>query len=407
MRILMISPINFYPPIAGDRVRITKVYQGLSEENEVTLVYPFRSGIDKSKIKDYDNSQVIPVESPNLKLGKKILALFSPWPYHTSLFFSEGIARKVNELINSGGYELIYCHFIHTLLYIKGFDIPIILDQHNVDRVYWKRKVVYYKSQKNYFGYIITLFNLWKTIQYERRMLPNLTAIVSVSENDLLITKEYAKLYVPNFLLGFNGVDINHYKKNVLSYSKTVVLGFLGSLDLNLNQDAVLILIKELLPRIRVKLPEYNISVLIIGKDPPKSITRLASKNVQVTGTVPDVLVELQKVDILVLPLRHGAGTKLRVFEAMSTGVCIVGSELAFYGIDGLIPNKHAIIAESLDDFVNATCFLVENFDERLRISNAARKLVEEKYNWDSITSNLSSELNRIVEMNNALHNNS
>ena len=142
-------------------------------------------------------------------------------------------------------------------------------------------------------------------------------------------------------------------------------------------------------------------NTLIIGRNPPRKLANIAadaSKNITVTGTVDDVLPYLHQVDILVLPLRSGAGTKLRVLEGMATGICVIGTEQALMGIDGLVRDKHAFQCETVEEFVETICTLSHSADRRRAIGSNARNLVIRHYQWTSITHELATQLSHYLK---------
>lgn len=409
MHILMISPIPIFPTNVGDRVRIWQLAKGLATYFELTLLLPTDEQTKNwhSLVTGHDipNLSILPVESRPHHALKRLRSLLSSWPYHVALRYREALAQSVKELVSKHTYHLIYCHQIYTLPYlVAGSSIPAILDQHNVDRMYWQRQVDAHQNSP-ILKWIIRR-NLEKTIRFEMNMLPLVSGIVSVSEADRLETRQYADSLLsskgakrPHFFVAPNGADIEHYRfREPLgtsagreSDSSQLVLGFLGSMDLKLNQDAALTLIQEIYPAVQQQLPDKEVSVLIIGRNPPRQLLDLARQgHITVTGTVPDILPYLHQVDILVLPLQSGAGSKLRVLEAMSAGVCVVGSPLALVGA-GLTTSTR--LANNHEEFVHAICQLAQNPKSRHKMVLEARQLVTERYSWEHITSQLAQKI--------------
>lgn len=146
-------------------------------------------------------------------------------------------------------------------------------------------------------------------------------------------------------------------------------------------------------------MPGIVVSALLIGRNPPSWFqNKLKSdKFVVFTGTVNDVYPWLNKVDILCLPLDQGAGTKLRVLEAMAVGLPIVGNSFAFSGIENILDGKNVLVADDDISFASRICELILNFDMRIRIGHEARKVVETSYDWNIIIKNLSENLKAIV----------
>ncbi|MEM7533960.1 MAG: glycosyltransferase [Chloroflexota bacterium] len=404
----MISPISVSPANAGDKVRIQHIAKGLAQHHNVTFVSPIDdvSNPKEKKQKTYRETIIkketseglfdVPVPiRPSTRI-QQIRSLCARWPYHTALRYRPKITQRVRQLMDENEYDLVYCHLLQTLPYVTNATIPIVLDQQNVDRLYWQRQTANYSTRSAH--YWLSRLNHMKTIRFETQILPQLSAIVSVSAEERAETCLYADGKVPYLFVAPNGVDASHYKLGRKDRPQDkFVLGFLGSLALASNQRAVFRLVEQILPAVQQQLPYISISTLIIGRNPPQNLLNFAArhpeKQITVTGEVEDVLPYLHQVDIMALPLQSGAGTKLRVLEAMAAGVCVVGSPIALAGFDDFVDGKHVLLANNNDDFVAAVCMLANNVDLRYAMRHQAHDLVVERYNWDRITSQLANDL--------------
>jgi len=250
-------------------------------------------------------------------------------------------------------YDLIYCHFLSTLPYVVDKGVPVIWDQHNVDRVYWQHKVAFHHRRP--WRRLLIQWNLAKIMRLETAMLPKVAGLITVSPTDQALMRPLLPATTPCWVAA-NGVDTTYYqltpRRPVPSTAaQPLVLGFFGSLDLELNQMAALTLLHAILPRVTEQLPDRKIALILLGCNPPQWLYDLvahrAHAGITLTGTVDDVRPYLHQMDILVLPLQSGAGTKLRVVEAMASGVCVVGSDLAFTGLTGAHAGQHYCLAQT------------------------------------------------------------
>ena len=75
--------------------------------------------------------------------------------------------------------------------------------------------------------------------------------------------------------------------------------------------------------------------LVLIGSEPTAAITAAArlQDGVRLTGAVEDVIPELQQAGVLVVPLRAGGGTRIKILEAMAAGVPVISTPL---GLEGL-----------------------------------------------------------------------
>lgn len=102
------------------------------------------------------------------------------------------------------------------------------------------------------------------------------------------------------------------------------------------NEDAALWFASEILPLIRAEVPDVALS--IIGSNPTERVRALAGDGIavfaNVTGEELDAAYERARV--AVVPLRCGAGVKLKVVEALRAGVPLVTTPVGAQGLPGL-----------------------------------------------------------------------
>ena len=103
------------------------------------------------------------------------------------------------------------------------------------------------------------------------------------------------------------------------------------------NIDGAAYFVREILPHILASRPD--IVFYIVGAGATDEVMRLASDNVVVTGTVPDVRPYVYKSAVFVVPLRMGGGTRLKVLEGMSMAKAVVSTSL---GCEGMMSQTRA-----------------------------------------------------------------
>ena len=108
-------------------------------------------------------------------------------------------------------------------------------------------------------------------------------------------------------------------------------IAYWGSYARQENVDAALFLLDGVLPALdRLGL---KAQVLLIGANPPPALLRRASDRVTVTGFVADPAEMLTSAHLAVLPLRMGAGVKVKVLECLSGGIPVVTTSTGAEGI--------------------------------------------------------------------------
>jgi len=170
------------------------------------------------------------------------------------------------------------------------------------------------------------------------------TWVVSVAERELLLQDLPGK----QIEVVSNIVDI---QTTTTAFADRADFLFIGSFLHPPNVDAVLYFAKEIYPLIAQHLPTAKF--YIIGDKAPPEVVALASKNVIVTGAMPDVRPFFESVKLSVAPLRFGAGVKGKINQSMAMGVPVVATSLAVEGML-LTDREDILIADAPQDFANA-----------------------------------------------------
>jgi glycosyltransferase involved in cell wall biosynthesis len=106
---------------------------------------------------------------------------------------------------------------------------------------------------------------------------------------------------------------------------------YVGNLTYTPNVDAVRELVLDVLPAVRAHVPDAMVDV--VGAHDER-LTELAGHDgVHLTGAVPDVAPWYAGADVVVVPLRHGAGTRIKVLEAFAHRRPVVATPAAVAGL--------------------------------------------------------------------------
>jgi glycosyltransferase involved in cell wall biosynthesis len=155
---------------------------------------------------------------------------------------------------------------------------------------------------------------------------------------------------------------------------------FTGLMDHPPNIDAVVWFCRKILPALRAKRPGLRFK--IVGARPDARVIELAGREgVEVTGEVADIRPYLAGSSALVVPLRSGGGTRLKILEAMAMGRPVISTTLGAEGLE-VTPGDNLLIADSAERFAGQILTLLESPDMARRLGKAGRELVVAKYDW-------------------------
>lgn len=216
-----------------------------------------------------------------------------------------------------------------------------------------------------------------KTRRYERRHLRDYGALVVVSDADLALVRALAPgasvSVVPN------GVDTGYFVPGGAA-DDGANLVFTGSMGHPPNEDGVLYFGSQIYPLIKARRPEVRFCV--VGRSPSERVLSLnGCDGITVTGEVPDVRPYLQRAAVVVVPLRFGGGTRLKILEALAMGKAVVSTRLGAAGL-GVEDSRDLLLADEPEGFADAVVGLLGDPQRRAQLGQRGRDLVETRYEW-------------------------
>ncbi len=392
MRILMVNNTNPAGARTGGHRRVEEVLLGLSRHHEVT----FCTVADRTPASDEVDPRwadidvrLAPAPGAVTRLVRRASWVGQRVPYHVALYRSADLSGNVAGLLERRTYDLVYVHFLRSLQYVPAScPLPIVLDQHNVDRQIWETRA---RHAEGVVEPLVARLNHRRTVRYEEAMEARVSAWVSVSEEDARATRTYSSKPV---FVAPNGVDTEVFRPQEAPEGDEDrdTLGFLGSMDLEQNVAGVRFLVEDVLPRVTVRRP---VRLLVIGRNPSPEIRNLRTPDwctLEVTGTVDSVPEWLARIDVFCGSVLWGGGTKLKMLESMAMGLPIVATEHAAQGL-AATHERHLLVAGNAEEYAAALDRLLRDGEARREMGKRARALVEEHYRWEAITDRLSGDL--------------
>lgn len=156
-------------------------------------------------------------------------------------------------------------------------------------------------------------------------------------------------------------------------------LMFAGSHRYGPNADGAVWFVSDVWPDVLARLPEARLR--LVG-EPVDSTTRLGGRpGVVVAGTVASMEPELERTDVVVVPLRYGSGTRVKIIEAFAQRIPVVSTTVGAEGL-GAIPGTHLLVADEPAEFADACVRLVQDLELRRRLVDAAQALFLERFRW-------------------------
>ncbi|WP_300597093.1 glycosyltransferase [Niabella sp.] len=148
---------------------------------------------------------------------------------------------------------------------------------------------------------------------------------------------------------------------------------FIGSYDHLPNVDAVLWLVREIMPVVWKQQP--GMRLILLGSNPPDEVLALKSDRIEVPGYLHDVSPYFYNSRLFVAPLRYGAGMKGKIGQAMEYGLPIVSTDIGIEGM-GLVVDEDVVLANTGESFAKAILELYDNEERWNKIAQNSRNTI-------------------------------
>lgn len=387
--ILWLKTGPLHPLDSGGKLRTYHMLRRLNRSHEVTFVSLRPPDCPEevcAAAAEYSSRQIwIPWREAAKRTpgfyAELAVNLFSALPYVIWKYRSREMQDRIRGLLATNRPDLVVSDFLTPAanLFLPGLpQIPTLLFQHNVESLIWER------LQRNARGVTRFYFHQqWQRLRaFEQAACRQCTSVVGVSEADCALMRQ--EFHLDN-VLGHvpTGVDTEYFAPSGLP-RKPRSLVFLGSMDWMANIDGACWFVEWVLPLIRAEYPDVTLT--IVGRKPGQRILELARQGpgIRVTGTVDDVRPLLAESEIMIVPLRIGGGTRIKIFEGMATGIPVVSTSIGAEGLP-VTPEEHLLVGDSPGDFAQCVVRLFASRPLQARLGGTALRLVREQCSWERV----------------------
>jgi polysaccharide biosynthesis protein PslH len=386
MRILALSLGIPFPPIGGGLLRTFHLLRALSSEHEIHLVafvYGDEAGGAPFPIHvtavpwtwSVAYQQMTGADSEASMRMYELLAHRSDDPWFVSSVDASPFLSVLHRLVREQ-FDVVLVEGTPMAQYLSVIPrhVPRILDLLDVQSLVARRAVDSAPPEARR----ARAREAERTLSFEREAVRQSDACLVVSEQEGMAAREL--LGASHVHVIPNGVDTNFFVPTAPADDSTAIL-FTGTMNYPPNVDAARYFVAEILPLVRQGEPRATLH--IVGSNPTFEVTSLGCDSVIVHGRVPDMRPYYRAAAVVVVPVREGGGTRLKVLEAAASGRAIVSTTLGLEGLD-FAPGRDAVVADTAADFAMQVVELLHDAPRRELLGAQARERAL-RHDWNRI----------------------
>ena len=382
-----------YPANSGGRIRTLNLLVRLAKSHRVTYIGTRNADraegraaleyLGDHRVKAIEVEHTVPAKA-GLRFYARLAAnLASPLPYSVATHQSPALTRAVRGIAAKGGVDLWQAEWAAGVAAFRGLTgARKLVMAHNVETLIWER---YRENEPDpvrrwYIGLQSRKFE-----RFERRSFAEADRVVTVTADDAALVR--GRFGMPRVDVVDNGIDRDYFEAVSADRDPFTIL-YLGSLDWRPNQDALNLLLDRIFPMVRAGEPRARLEV--VGRNPPEALARRAAEvpGVSVHANVADVRPFLGRGSVMAVPLRIGGGSRLKILEALASGLPVVSTRVGAEGLC-LRDGEHLVIADDPDAIASALLDALREPTRARILADRGRKLVYERYDWDVLAGEL------------------
>jgi glycosyltransferase involved in cell wall biosynthesis len=384
MRILFVTQVLPLPLDAGPKVRAFYVLRYLAEAgHDVRLVSFVRPGDSDEHIgvlrRLCGGVETVPIARSRVRdLRDGLRSLATGEPFLVLRDDLPQMRRAIQRVAGATSFDALHADQLWMAPYGMTGDPEVgmrVLDQHNAVFQVPRRMA---EHHANPVIRTLLLGESKRLERYEQRACSRFDRVVWVTDEDrraVLPTPPGGGTHdrvIP--------IAIDPVEQSRIARHDPFRVTFLGGLHWPPNQEGAAWFLDRVWPRIAAAVPSAVFTVL--GRNGASALPQARNHpRVEVTGYVSDPRPYLADTAVFVVPLKSGAGMRVKILDAWCWGVPVVSTAVGAEGL-AAVHEDNALIADDDASFAEAVIRLANDRRLASRLADSGRATVERHYDW-------------------------
>jgi len=191
------------------------------------------------------------------------------------------------------------------------------------------------------------------------------------------------------------GVDPAHFAPDPHARREAAIV-FTGYFNDTPNCDALMWFARTAWPGLKRRHPDLVLYAVGAGPSPDLVALSRRDPRIVVTGEVDDIRPYLNRARVFVCPMRLGSGMRVKLLQAMASGLPVVSTTVGAEGIP-IEMGENGFLADTPGGFVQYTDLLLTDPALHDRVASGGRRMVVGGFSWEHSLDRLETVLNALV----------
>jgi glycosyltransferase involved in cell wall biosynthesis len=380
-RAVVVTPRTPWPLDDGGRIGLWQSLWSVAQEHDTTLVTLVLPG-----------EEALPVPAEVGALGVEVVrvphrppplpvalarGVLGRWPFTLTRFHSRALEDALRGVVARARPRFVHLNHLAMATHVGALAGPaLVLREHNLEYRWLER---YAERRRNPLERAFVSDQARRVRRAEGRLCGRMDLVLAIQDGEAEVLRALA----PGVRVEVVPVGVDFRRFRAPRPASPPIVLLIGSYAWQPNADGALRFLEHGWPRVRARAPGARLRV--VGKGLPAALAEAArGAGAEPVGYVEDAAPEFAAASALVVPLWTGAGTRVKIVEALAARVPVVSTALGAEGL-GLEDGVHALLADEPGALGDSVARLLAEPALAARLAASGHALAEARFSLESV----------------------